>query len=605
MRNTEEVLFREFVIGNIDNVAENEESRSISLSFSSEEPVVRMGENEILRHNDSSVDLGRLNSIGTLLFNHNADKPIGKIESAKIENGRGEAVVSFDTDEESDVIFQKVKRGSLRGVSVGYRVNEWSHDKAGKIWYAERWTPLEISIVSVPADPSVGVNRKLNYNENNERNEIMPELDTVNVERQRCAELQNLGSKYGIESEVVSDWITKGAEIATAKDFILERMAEKNRPSAPVVSNDISITRAEEDSFVERAAEVLTNKMTDEKGRYEGMENMSLHSACRRLLNFKGRSYKDIERLDNFELVRAAMDTTGLLTSLTDNVANKSLSSWQEAGVTYPYITTSNTVKDFRVSREYTLSAFGTIEPVKEGENVQYKTFSDEFKEFGVDLYRVGFMMTEQMLINDDISMLSQYSKKVTDGVYRTLNQKVYDCLFSNGRIYDNKALFHADHRNSAATASAISIKSLAEGIDGMAKQKDFSGQAVLNITPRILLCDTSLGVFAGQLIDSAVDPNKHNAVPNPMHQKFTIVTDPIISTYSATSAQNWFLMAMPSIEPVIRISYLQKYQRPTITSYTDLENLCIKYQVSFGFGVNVVGFKGIYKNAGVPLANY
>ena len=389
------------------------------------------------------------------------------------------------------------------------------------------------------------------------------------------------------------------------KDFILERMASANRPPAQNNSADVSISRAEEDSYLERAAEVISGKTVDERGRYEGMENISLHGVCRHILHEKGASFREVENMDAVSLVRAAMDSTDQFTALTDNVANKSLSTWQEAGVTYPAITSSNVVKDFRKAREYTLSAFGSIEPVKEGENVKYKTFSDEYKEFGVELYRIGFMMTEQMLINDDLSMLGEYTRKVTDGIYRTINKQVYDKLFSADNIYDGQVLFHADHHNLAATGAKMSIASFAAANDAMAKQRDFSGQAVLNIRPEILICDTSLDVYAGQLLGSSVDPTKYNAVPNPMRNRYTIVSDPIISTYSADSYKNWFVMARPSVEPVIRISYLQKYSRPTITSYTDLENLCIKYQVTMGFGVNVVGFRGIYKNPGVAIDQY
>lgn len=143
--------------------------RKFILSFSSEEPYERWWGTEILEHKDSSIDLTRLNTIGCLLFNHNRDKVIGKVNSAWIENERGQAEVEFDTDAESEVIFQKVKTGTLKGVSVGYVVDVWEDVLANKtstdgrfvgpVSIATRWTPFEISIVSIPADPTVGVGR--------------------------------------------------------------------------------------------------------------------------------------------------------------------------------------------------------------------------------------------------------------------------------------------------------------------------------------------------------------------------------------------------------------------------------------------------------------
>lgn len=143
--------------------------RKFILSFSSEEPYERWWGTEILEHKDDSIDLTRLNTIGCLLFNHNRDKVIGKVNRAWIENGRGQAEVEFDTDAESEVIFQKVKTGTLKGVSVGYVVDVWEDVLANKtstdgrfvgpVSIATRWTPFEISIVSIPADPTVGVGR--------------------------------------------------------------------------------------------------------------------------------------------------------------------------------------------------------------------------------------------------------------------------------------------------------------------------------------------------------------------------------------------------------------------------------------------------------------
>lgn len=145
--------------------------RTFRLSFSSEEPYDRWFGPEILEHTDEAVDLTRLNTIGVLLYNHDRDAVIGKIEKAWLENGRGEAEITFDSDDESEKIYQKVKGGTLKGVSVGYVVDEFEEVMPGKqskdgkyvgpCSVAKSWTPYEISIVSVPADPTVGVGRSM------------------------------------------------------------------------------------------------------------------------------------------------------------------------------------------------------------------------------------------------------------------------------------------------------------------------------------------------------------------------------------------------------------------------------------------------------------
>ncbi|MCD7862859.1 MAG: HK97 family phage prohead protease [Lachnospiraceae bacterium] len=143
--------------------------RKFTLSFSSEEPYDRWWGTEILSHSEGALDLTRLNSIGCVLFNHDRDRVIGKITRAWVENNRGQAEIEFDADADSEMIFQKASSGTLKGVSVGYQVDVWEEVAAGKkstdgrftgpCDVATKWTPFEISIVSVPADPTVGVGR--------------------------------------------------------------------------------------------------------------------------------------------------------------------------------------------------------------------------------------------------------------------------------------------------------------------------------------------------------------------------------------------------------------------------------------------------------------
>lgn len=150
---------------------EAEDNRRFTLSFSSEEPYNRWFGPEILDHSEGAVDLTRLTDIGVVLFNHNRDRVLGKVTKAWIEDNRGYAEIEFDTDEQAELIRQKVESGTLKGVSVGYRVDSWEEVMPGKqsadgkytgpCSIARRWAPYEISIVSVPADATVGVGREL------------------------------------------------------------------------------------------------------------------------------------------------------------------------------------------------------------------------------------------------------------------------------------------------------------------------------------------------------------------------------------------------------------------------------------------------------------
>ena len=136
----------------------DEETRTVTLSFSSEAPVERFFGTEVLSHSPEAVDLTRLNARAALLGNHDLNDQIGVIESARIENGRGIATVRFSKSERGELFFRDLLDGIRSGVSVGYTIEEMQ-EKSDRVFEATRWSPHVISMVSTPADFSVGVSR--------------------------------------------------------------------------------------------------------------------------------------------------------------------------------------------------------------------------------------------------------------------------------------------------------------------------------------------------------------------------------------------------------------------------------------------------------------
>ena len=158
----------------------DEEARTVEFPFSSEMPVDRgyLG-NEVLDHREESVDLSRLKDAGPLLFNHDRDKPIGVVEDAYLKNKRGYVKVRFSDNPFPSEVFNDVKSGILRGVSTGYAVNktveETSEDGDSNQYRVVAWQPLEVSICSLAADPSVGVGRSANTTQQKETSNISKE----------------------------------------------------------------------------------------------------------------------------------------------------------------------------------------------------------------------------------------------------------------------------------------------------------------------------------------------------------------------------------------------------------------------------------------------
>lgn len=139
-----------------------EGQRTVKASISSEYPVARMnGKKEILVHTPEAVDLSRAPL--PLITDHNAQQlNVGVVEDLQIINKKLRGTLRFGSSSRAMEIWQDVKDGILTGLSVSYEVQKT--EDAGEYYLVTRWMPYEVSLVSVPADPSVGVNRRKELN---------------------------------------------------------------------------------------------------------------------------------------------------------------------------------------------------------------------------------------------------------------------------------------------------------------------------------------------------------------------------------------------------------------------------------------------------------
>jgi HK97 family phage major capsid protein len=161
----------------------NEEKRTVELSFASETPVERWFGEEILECTKGACDMSRLNSGGALLVDHDPRDQVGVVEKAYIAGGKCRAVVRFSKSVRGQEIFQDVCDGIRSLVSVGYRVQNMvlaeSNEESGDTYRVDSWMPHEISLVSIPADASVGVGRsiteKTNQPQKNNSRNMPPE----------------------------------------------------------------------------------------------------------------------------------------------------------------------------------------------------------------------------------------------------------------------------------------------------------------------------------------------------------------------------------------------------------------------------------------------
>ena len=136
-----------------------EPSRTVDLAFSSEEPCDMWYGKEILSHAPGAMRTGVRQQTMPLLYNHRMDSLLGVVESTVCEGSIGRATVRFGKDEFGTWAMNQVHDDILVNVSFQYRVYKWLEDTEADTITAVDWEILEISLVTVPADPTVGVGR--------------------------------------------------------------------------------------------------------------------------------------------------------------------------------------------------------------------------------------------------------------------------------------------------------------------------------------------------------------------------------------------------------------------------------------------------------------
>lgn len=218
---------------------EEEGVTKISFTASSERPVERWGGEEILSHDKDSIRLDRVRGgSAPLLFNHDWDSAVGMVDGARVVDKK--LVVDahfFDTARAKEI--EAMVRGGLRNVSIGYRIHEIVEDRKAETFTATSWEPFEVSIVTVPADPSVGIGRELGGElvavrmlNASERNEGKPAAPAAYSE-------VNMTDSNTAAAGAVAD---KQVDVQVTADFDAVKRDEQRAVRIRQVANDARIT---------------------------------------------------------------------------------------------------------------------------------------------------------------------------------------------------------------------------------------------------------------------------------------------------------------------------------------------------------------------------
>jgi HK97 family phage major capsid protein/HK97 family phage prohead protease len=214
----------------LENLAMQEDF--LEFSFSSERAIEKWGYKEVLSHEKDSINLERLPGMN-FLWNHNWDEVLGKVIDICLKDKRLFAKVKWSKKDCVEDYKKDVSDGILTNVSFTYTIDEWT--ETDNQITATKWTIFEISLCSVPADPSVGIGRTINTMTTTATLE-----QTRTDEIARIRTIQGMAKQHGFP-ELSDELIESGASIQEAQSRYLAKISDpKTSVARPVNPLDLS-----------------------------------------------------------------------------------------------------------------------------------------------------------------------------------------------------------------------------------------------------------------------------------------------------------------------------------------------------------------------------
>ena len=543
-------------------------------SLSSEMPIERFFGTEILSHEPSAVNMERAGRGLSLLFNHDIDEPIGRVSEIKVENKRLVGQLQFSPNSERGPRIQAdVEAGFLGDVSIRYsvdnyetRTDEHGHDTIT----ITRWTPMEASIVTVPADHTVGVGRSkestemtikttatggeeddggnvnvVKFQEAHQRGLAEGERKAGARERTRITEIDELfascrfkGSAYdALRAECVQNASTLDQARAALFGLVnSDPTAEPVEPATTRKAEDESNRMKARDPFVQSGATADEKMVTGITRSIEFRAGLlSKEDQAKETANeFKGLSLVEMARicatrqglrvrgLTPYQMLGVVLKNGGQrdiglgtedFTGILANVSNKSLlRGWETAMTTYRTWCRIGSLSDFKRANRTALSGMELLDSIPENGEYKYGKAADRTEYITAVKYGKLFSISREAIINDDLNAFTQVPQNQGRAADLTINKAVYDSLCLTSGIgptlnQDSTALFHTNHNNYTATAGTPAVTTLETGRNLMARQTDPTNSMPLNIRPKYLLVPSALSSTANILVASEKDP--------------------------------------------------------------------------------------------------
>lgn len=251
---------------------------------------------------------------------------------------------------------------------------------------------------------------------------------------------------------------------------------------------------------------------------------------------------------------------------------------------------------DYRPSKSLTLSSMRAVREVTETGEIKNSTM-DEKGESNPMLrdFAGAFTISNKALVNDDLGLFDQAGQRMTEACIAVQRSVLLEPIVENAgagqTMADGLTMFHASHRNLAATPSALSVVSLTLARTALRKQVGPAGE-LLAIEPFALVVPAELETVAQQVIASIQATTIADV--NPFAGSLEIIVEP-----GLTSSTGWYLIANPAQYEGLTWATLEGMESPRVESRPGWNTLGMEFRVTWAIDSAFTETATWYRNAG------
>ena len=551
----------------------NTESRTVEAIVSTGSAVQRGGYIERLDLN--GADLSRF--VGApVLDAHRSNSTrdqLGVIEAAEVRPEGLWVLMRFRSNDAAAAVLADIGDGTLRGLSIGYSVAEWKEGREGanRTRTAKRWTPLEVSVVPVPAD--AGAHFRTGETE-------MPDTEeTVLTRAQINTQIRSIAETAGLTREWADAQIDGDATPEAAREAAFDAMRQRSASTQTRTTAQITVDHNDPNVIAERAGEALfarshpDHELSAPARQYAYMNFTDLARESLR------RSGASVSALSPDTILTRALHTTSDFPLILGDAVNREMrASYIAAPSGIRQLARQSTARDFRAKHNLTLGDAPELQKVNEAGEFKSGTINEGKETYRLETFGRIIGVSRQIMVNDDMGAFADMPRKMGQAARAFENQFLANMVLTNPAMADGKAVFHADHGNLTATFAAPGVTPLSAARLAMRKMTGPGGM-LIDVTPRFVVVPPELETVAEKALSEIAAAKTDDA--NPFNNLTLIVESRL------TDDEQWYVVADPAAADGLEYAYLEGAPGPQIETRAgfEVDGVQVKVRLDFGAG--------------------